>query len=170
MSGVFKLNWRLIVVHCIAVVFAFSAFQALAYLKDFSFLNSISLKKLSLAKVDPNRLTIDVYWMWLSELIGLILALSISLFTIVKNHLGLINALLVILLSILLVRLQNFFIQYNPVFYINYQLGFKVSALYLFIVSITLLFFALFLFLWKPLIAFIINANLRHQSAVIIKS
>lgn len=103
-----KINWRLIVIHLVATIFIMQAFQTLVYLYDTNLYDN--LHKLAIGGneyLDKNLQdksfrfdTLMVYFIYCSWgwLLGLVVAVGISLAIVKKRKWGLINSLLIFFL------------------------------------------------------------------------
>jgi hypothetical protein len=103
-----KLNWRLIVVHFAACWLFIYAFELFSYLHDVTFWTTVLnhsrtwLENWKNWNFDASRLTLNLYWLYLSGFVGFLVAFSISLTISIRRHWHWINAIIVFVIICIL--------------------------------------------------------------------
>lgn len=166
LSGVYKMNWRLIVVHLAAAFFFILAARQLTILSDIGVIESYDkygsegwLK--GLGKKDyASRLTYFSLWTNSAKSLGLLVAFIVSLVLVIKKKMFWLNALVVLFIGACLSRLGLFDNRVvDVVFFSPANLAAHFGGLpYKFITNGTILLLAgLVIFFGKRTNSFIVN-------------
>lgn len=101
-----KFNWRLIVIHTIALGFFIYAFKMFVYLHDPEIW--VKMEHGNVVGVDTKRYVNDVYWGAFSGLVGAFIGLIISLLLSLKNKWYWLNSVIAVVIAVNLMEYDLF--------------------------------------------------------------
>jgi hypothetical protein len=162
-----RLNWRQILLHLIAFWFFIHAFETLSYLTDTKFVelfrqSSQALTRTTLEENGMSALNMTelIFKLSVANLIGLVVAVIISLVISIRQHWFWVNSLIALLIMFIPINLGFLNWEYlREIFWIPGQL-FSNTTIEFLINGIILLTIGLLIFFWKRARRFIENNKL----------
>ena len=163
---IYKINWRIILLHIVATIFIILCAQQFAKLNDIEIIKLVdkygaenALKQLQKDTNYPSRISDFLLWNSISNLIGLLTAFILSFTIIIKKKMFWLNSLIIFILGLLFIRLGLFKNQIiNTLFYSFGDLFPNFGLLYKYIINGTiLLIFALLIFFNRWINNFALN-------------
>ena len=163
---IYKINWRIILLHIVATIFIILCAQQFAKLNDIEIIKLVdkygaenALKQLQKDTNYPSRISDFLLWNSISNLIGLLTAFILSFIIIIKKKMFWLNSLIIFILGLLFIRLGLFKNQIiNTLFYSFGDLFPNFGLLYKYIINGTiLLIFALLIFFNRWINNFALN-------------
>lgn len=163
---IYKINWRIILLHSVATIFIILCAQQFATLNDIEIIKLVdkygaenALKQLQKDTNSLTRIADFTFWNSMSNLIGLLTAFVLSFIIMIKKKMFWLNSLIIFIIGLLFIRLGLF---KNQIIYtLFYSFGDIVpnlGLLYKFIINGTIvLIFALLLFFNKWINNFALN-------------
>jgi hypothetical protein len=155
---IYKINWRIIILHIVATIFIIFSAKQFAILNDIEIIKLVdryraenAIKQLQKESNSPNRIEYFLLWNGMSKLIGLLIAFILSFIIIIKKKMFWLNSLIIFIIGLLFIQLGLFKNQIiNTLFYSFDDLFPNFGTLYKSIINGTiLLIFALFIFFNK---------------------
>ena len=163
---IFKINWRIIILHIVATIFIILSAKQFALLNDIEIIKLVdkygaenAIKQLKKESDFSIRIVYFLLWNNMSILIGLLIAFILSFIIIIRNKMFWLNSLIIFVTELLFIRLGLFKNQIiNTLFYSFGDMFPNFGILYKSIINGTiLLIFALFIFFNRWINNFTLN-------------
>ncbi|WP_298391573.1 hypothetical protein [Flavobacterium sp.] len=144
---IYKINWRIILLHSIATIFIILCTQQFVKLNDIEIIKLIdkygaenSLKQLQKDTNGISRISDFLLWNSMSNMIGLLTGFILSLIIIIRKKMFWLNSLIIFFIGLLFIKLglfKNHII--NTLFYSFDDIFPKLGLLYKYIIKGTIL-------------------------------